>query len=82
MSLQLAATVTNPFDVVKTRRQAQSSAPAGSNLPTKTFQLLIRIARKEGLAGLMSGLTPRLAKVAPSCGLAIGAYEGLSRYLD
>lgn len=70
--LQLAATLTNPFDVVKTRRQAFDSTapvatmkdgkPAAPEL-TKTFPILFDIAKKEGWAGLMRGLTPRLAKV-------------------
>lgn len=81
--IQLAASLTNPFDVVKTRRQAQSSAAAaGKPVPTKTFEILFDIARKEGLRGLMSGLTPRLAKIGPACGIMIGTYEGLSRYMD
>jgi solute carrier family 25 protein 39/40 len=69
--------------VVKTRRQAQSlAAAAGKPVPTRTFEILVDIARKEGMAGLMSGLAPRLAKVAPACGILISLYEGLSRYLD
>lgn len=62
---QIAATLTNPFDVVKTRRQAAAdagaqAAPASSN---RTFTLLRTIVKQEGYAGLFSGLTPRLAKV-------------------
>lgn len=79
----LAATLTNPFDVVKTRRQAQSSAvAAGKPVPTKTFEILLEIARREGMAGWMRGLAPRLFKVIPAAGLSVGLYEGLSRYLD
>ena len=58
--------LTNPFDVIKTRRQASVSASR-----TGTFTLLARIAEQEGLQGLTRGLTPRLAKVAPACGIMI-----------
>lgn len=86
---QIAATLTNPFDVVKTRRQA-SITPISSPsriastevIPTKTFALLIDIARKEGWTALMKGLTPRLAKVGPACGIMVGCYEGLGKWLD
>ncbi|SCV70396.1 BQ2448_1790 [Microbotryum intermedium] len=84
----IAATVTNPFDVVKTRRQALVEAAMGSSSSstqaplTKTFPILFDIAKKEGWAGVMRGLTPRLAKVGPACGIMIASYEGLGRLLD
>ncbi|GAA5954413.1 hypothetical protein JCM21900_006803 [Sporobolomyces salmonicolor] len=74
----IAATLTNPFDVVKTRRQALTAAAhsPSSALPSpKTFSILADIARKEGWRGLTQGLTPRLAKVGPACGLMISVYE-------
>lgn len=77
---QLAAIITNPFDVVKTRRQALlSSSSPSSPVLTKTFAILSDIAKKEGWPGLMRGLTPRLAKVGPACGIMIGCYEALSK---
>ncbi|KAK4049581.1 Carrier protein, mitochondrial [Microbotryomycetes sp. JL201] len=75
----IAATFTNPFDVVKTRRQALESSASS---PTRTFPLLVDIFRKEGMRGLMSGLTPRLAKIGPACGIMIASYEGLALVLD
>ncbi|GAA99330.1 uncharacterized protein L969DRAFT_619488 [Mixia osmundae IAM 14324] len=69
----VAATLTNPFDVIKTRQQASSAAATKG-----TVTLLVEIARKEGWQGLSKGLTPRLAKVVPACGVMIGAYEIVS----
>ena len=59
--------MTNPFDVIKTRRQAAADAgaitKAASASSNRTFTLLRTIGKQEGYAGLFSGLTPRLAKV-------------------
>lgn len=65
LAKQIAATVTNPFDVIKTRRQAaaDAGAKAASASSNRTFTLLRNIVKQEGYAGLFSGLTPRLAKV-------------------
>ncbi|GAA6061725.1 hypothetical protein JCM10212_000458 [Sporobolomyces blumeae] len=69
----IAATFTNPFDVVKTRRQALASG----DQPTKTLSILADIFKREGWNGMMKGLTPRLAKVAPACGIVVGVFEFL-----
>jgi len=90
LSGALAATLTNPFDVVKTRRQASphllpSPLPSSSVLPSRfpgTIRIILQIARNEGLRkGLMRGLSPRLAKIIPSCGIMIASYEGLAQVL-
>lgn len=79
----IAATLTNPFDVVKTRRQANSPTTTTDGGPTKgTIRMLKEIARNEGWRGLMMGLTPRLAKIGPACAIMISAYEGLTGFLD
>ncbi|KAI5474425.1 mitochondrial carrier protein, family 25 member 40 [Pseudohyphozyma bogoriensis] len=91
----IAATATNPFDVVKTRRQALSLPSSSSTPPssspstqeaaaaeTRTFKIIADIVRKEGWPALMKGLTPRLAKVGPACGIMVGCYEGLGKWLD
>ncbi|GAA5988945.1 hypothetical protein JCM10908_006240 [Rhodotorula pacifica] len=86
----IAATLTNPFDVIKTRRQAvadsspsstsSASASASATSNNRTFTLLRTIIKQEGYAGLFAGLTPRLAKVGPACGLMIGCYEAISSF--
>ncbi|KAJ6604717.1 mitochondrial carrier domain-containing protein [Mycena vulgaris] len=75
-----AALVTNPFDVLKTRRQAMimSSSTAGK---TSSIQLLSRIVQTEGTTILFAGLLPRVAKIAPACGIMIACYEGVGGFL-
>ena len=36
---------------------------------------------KEGMAGLFKGMTPRIAKVAPACGVMIASFEVVGRVL-
>ena len=78
----IAAMVTTPFDVVKTRRMVElhTGQPAfAAHNNTKpslgTFGLLWAIARTEGIAALFTGAVPRLLKVAPACAIMIGTYE-------
>lgn len=106
VSGSVAAVVTHPFDLVKTRLQAaghsggtqqkggsvgssgnsNSSASARTATATATAQrstsqqtmgALKAIMREEGWRGMFKGLSPRVAKVAPACGLMIGSYEAV-----
>lgn len=81
---QAAAMVTLPFDVLKTRRQALLAAVAqGKDLKlTATIPLLRQIVRTEGPKALFAGLTPRIAKIAPACGIMIACYEVSTLYLS
>ncbi|KAH9029221.1 mitochondrial carrier [Lactarius hengduanensis] len=75
-----AALLTSPFDVLKTRRQALvMSTTTGQQ--TGALRLLQQIVRTEGLSTLFAGMGPRIAKVAPACGIMIACYEGLGRTL-
>lgn len=72
----IAALLTSPFDVLKTRRQAllmPSSRPQGRY--ASSLSLLSHIIRTEGVTALFVGLTPRMAKIAPACGIMIACYE-------
>ncbi|PWY93167.1 membrane transporter [Aspergillus sclerotioniger CBS 115572] len=84
----LAAFVTTPFDVGKTRQQVfrhMGDAPGSSagnaaqatlhpeQLPLPKF--LMHIFREEGLAGLFRGYVARCLKVAPACAIMISTYE-------
>ncbi|KAF7320414.1 putative mitochondrial carrier protein [Mycena kentingensis (nom. inval.)] len=75
-----AALFTNPFDVLKTRRQALIMASATST-QNSSIALLRRILQKEGASALFAGLLPRVSKIAPACGIMIASYEGLGKFL-
>jgi solute carrier family 25 protein 39/40 len=66
----VAAIVTTPFDVAKTRNQISAS-----DASMKLVDLMKTIVKEEGWRGLMSGWTARVAKVAPSCAIMISTYE-------
>ena len=68
----IAAFVTTPMDVVKTRRQVMVGSSGGE---ARTARLLLDILRSEGVSALFSGVVPRVVKVAPACGLVIGTYS-------
>ena len=65
LAAMLGPTVTNPFDVVKTRMMAQAKAPPDAPRYTGFFNALYRIPREEGLLALYKGLLPRLMRIAP-----------------
>jgi solute carrier family 25 protein 39/40 len=84
----VAALLTTPFDVLKTRRQVSdhaheirhgassvSGAPRSAVGTVGTMTALVQIAQKEGVGALFAGVGPRLAKVAPSCAIMIASYE-------
>ncbi|GLD93764.1 hypothetical protein PINS_up002369 [Pythium insidiosum] len=70
ISGSLAATITTPFDVVKTLHQVQSVETHASIAST-----LREIYQSRGVPGLFTGLGARLARVAPSCAIMISCYE-------
>ncbi|NXA56444.1 S2539 protein, partial [Nothocercus julius] len=80
----VAAVLTLPFDVVKTRRQIElgdSSPLSCSPLPvapaksSSTWLLMQRIRAESGTRGLFAGFLPRVIKVAPACAIMISTYE-------
>ncbi|KZO95004.1 mitochondrial carrier [Calocera viscosa TUFC12733] len=72
----VASLLTNPFDVLKTRRQTAS-------LPVElgSVRAILRIAKEEGVKALWVGVGPRTAKIAPACGIMIACYEGVARLI-
>ena len=82
-----ASIVTTPFDVGKTRQQVYKHAgdskgslasegaarigPEDRSMP----RFLLHIFKREGVAGMFKGWTPRVMKVAPACAIMISSYE-------
>ncbi|KAJ5788735.1 Mitochondrial substrate/solute carrier [Penicillium paradoxum] len=89
VSGSLAALVTTPFDVGKTRQQVfrhmDDRVPTGARVMSTSSILapeqlslpkfLMHIFREEGTAGLFRGWTARCLKVAPACAIMISTYE-------
>jgi solute carrier family 25 protein 39/40 len=71
----IAAAVTTPFDVVKSRRQVDAGRDVPMFRDIRVPAMLRQIVHQEGYQGLFRGLTPRIAKVAPSCAIMISSYE-------
>ncbi|CAO1597242.1 Carrier protein, mitochondrial [Xanthoria calcicola] len=86
----VAAIVTTPFDVGKTRQQVltddyQQKRPAERGASSASSSLrpeersmprfLYHIWREEGAAGLFRGWAARCLKVAPACAIMISSYE-------
>ncbi|VDN53773.1 unnamed protein product [Dracunculus medinensis] len=83
LSGSIAATLTLPFDVIKTHRQItlgqlygnNSCKTGGNKFNASTFGIMREIVEENGLKALFTGLAPRIAKVAPACAIMIGSYE-------
>ncbi|KAM8795196.1 mitochondrial glutathione transporter SLC25A39 [Eudromia elegans] len=75
----VAAVLTLPFDVVKTRRQIElgdgEALPASAKKSSSTWLLMQRIRAESGTRGLFAGFLPRVIKVAPACAIMISTYE-------
>lgn len=91
----IAASLTHPFDLVKTRRQIDMyqsyTAPNNTNSSissqthksmTSTYSIIKTIIHNEGISALWSGIVPRVLKIAPACSIMIGSYEATKTYLS
>jgi solute carrier family 25, member 39/40 len=68
LSGTLAAFVTQPFDVGKTKQQVFTNGEVGSET-SSPLRLIRMIRREEGIRGLWTGIVPRMLKVAPACAI-------------
>ncbi len=78
LSGSMAALLTTPFDVAKTRQQVffkRGFFDTKQDRNASTFAQLRVIWKEEGRQGLMRGVIPRVGKVAPACAIMIGSYE-------
>ncbi|KAL8874371.1 MAG: hypothetical protein Q9174_000270 [Haloplaca sp. 1 TL-2023] len=80
----VAAVVTTPFDVGKTRQQVSErdskTSPSGQKGVVRPEErsmprFLYHIWKEEGSAGLFRGWAARCLKVAPACAIMISSYE-------
>ena len=73
----MAAALTTPFDVAKTRRQVSLAHhhPSTTIPPYSLMNQLREIWGTEGVRGLTRGIIPRVIKVAPACAIMISSYE-------
>ncbi|XP_022192328.2 solute carrier family 25 member 40 isoform X2 [Nilaparvata lugens] len=68
----IAATVTTPFDVVKTFQQIELEIPKKKKT---TLDIMRTIYTQSGIKGLFTGLIPRVVKVAPACAIMVSTFE-------
>uniref|UniRef100_A0A673N6I0 Mitochondrial glutathione transporter SLC25A39 n=1 Tax=Sinocyclocheilus rhinocerous TaxID=307959 RepID=A0A673N6I0_9TELE len=76
----IAAILTLPFDVVKTRKQIQLGEMEALGVvsvkkPSSTWNMMRNIWIDMGYRGLFAGFLPRVIKVAPACAVMISTYE-------
>jgi solute carrier family 25 protein 39/40 len=79
----VAAFVTTPFDVGKTRQQVVRHAGAATKAAVQTIRpedqsmprFLMHIYQEQGMAGLFKGWAARSLKIAPACAIMISCYE-------
>ncbi|KAN0003763.1 hypothetical protein ACTFIZ_009919 [Dictyostelium cf. discoideum] len=82
----LAAVLTTPIDVIKTRIQMSAQQTLSPSLTAQqqldfikknnsSIYHLKQILAQEGWKGLTKGLVPRVAKVSPACAIMISTFE-------
>lgn len=73
----VAALITYPHEVVRTRlRQAPVDA-SGRVKYTGLWSCFVTVFREEGMASLYGGLVPHMLRVVPSAAIMFGVYEGV-----
>eukprot|EP00300_Choanocystis_sp_HF-7_P042448 c9198_g1_i1.p1 GENE.c9198_g1_i1~~c9198_g1_i1.p1 ORF type:complete len:313 (+),score=55.97 c9198_g1_i1:36-941(+) len=78
----IAACVTYPYQVVKTRVQERQSQYAGTNDFTRTINCVRTMWRAEGVRGFFKGCFTNAIRVAPSSAVTILCYEETKKLLS
>lgn len=65
----IAAALTTPLDVVKTRLMTSSGESMG------LWNCFLKVAQEEGVSGLFAGCVPRVAFIGLGGAIFFGAYE-------
>lgn len=76
----IAAGLTTPLDVVKTRLMTQKAGAGGAY--KGLFDCLCRVAKEEGVGALYRGLVPRVVNIALGGAIFFGAYEAFKQVAD
>lgn len=74
----MAAIVTMPIDVIKTRLMTQA---AGTARYAGIFNTLRVIVKEEGALTLMKGVVPRICFLGPLAGVTFSVYEGVAKVI-
>lgn len=85
----IAAGITTPMDVLKTRVMLQSSSPEPNQSKSqyeKTHKSMLQIGKQvfkeEGVRGLFKGLGLRVIWTSMGLSLYLGSYEAMKNYID
>jgi solute carrier family 25 iron transporter 28/37 len=78
----LAAGVTNPFDVAKTRLQTQGEVGTGTHKYRGMVNTVATIWKEEGVSGFSRGIVPRMVFHSMSAAICWSVYEYMKRMLD
>ena len=74
----IAAVLTHPPDVIKTRLQVM---PSDAQMRATFASVLQQLVRKEGYQALWSGVVPRVLTIAPGASLSWMLYEQIKGWL-
>ena len=77
----VAALVTYPHEVVRTRLRQAPVDSSGRVKYTGLWSCFKTVFREEGMAALYGGLVPHMLRVVPSAAIMFGVYEGVLKAL-